>query len=351
MIVDSRWKGAICGLAAAALFGASAPFAKLLLPGVGPLMLAALLYLGAGLALSFVRLARGRGAADESRLRRSDLGWLAGIVLLGGIVGPVLMLFGLGRVSGVVGSLLLNLEAPFTMLLAVLFFGDHLGARGGAAAVFVVAGAAVLSYRPGELHADWLGMLAIAGACGSWALDNNFTQRLSLRDPIAVVQIKALGAGGCVLAVSLATGDALPRATMLLPALLLGVLAYGASIVLDMYALRLLGAAREAALFATAPFIGAVIAIPVLGERPGATDVAAGALMAAGIVLLLRERHRHVHTHDEVEHDHLHVHDEHHWHEHESPAPVGEPHSHPHRHASLTHDHPHVPDPHHRHRH
>ena len=139
---------------------------------------------------------------------------------------------------------------------------------------------------------------------------------------------------------------------MLLPALLLGAASYGASLLLDMYALRLLGAAREAAFFATAPFIGALLALPVLGEAPGLAELGAGALMVGGVFLLLRERHSHPHTHDPLEHEHLHVHDEHHQHSHEGlPDPITEPHAHLHKHDPITHDHPHVPDLHHRHRH
>jgi len=314
-------------------------------------VLAGLLYLGAGLGLSLAGLARRADDGREARLRRADWAYLLGIIVLGGIAGPVLMLYGLERVSGFAGSLVLNLEAPFTMALAVVAFKEHLGPRGVLAAALVLAGAVVLTYAPGELGADWLGVLAIAGACLSWAIDNNLTQRLSLRDPVVVVRIKALGAGACTLGLALATGGKLPRANVLLPSLLVGVACYGVSIVLDMYALRLLGAAREAAFFATAPFLGAVAAIPLLGERPHATHVLSGALMAAGVVLLVRERHAHLHAHEALEHDHAHVHDEHHQHVHDGTEPAVGRHAHVHRHAALVHDHPHVSDLHHRHRH
>jgi drug/metabolite transporter (DMT)-like permease len=347
--------GAVCGLVAAALFGASAPLAKRLLPDVAPIMLAGLLYGGAGLALSLVGAARRRGGAPnaararEAGLRAGDVGLLGGIVALGGVVGPILMLLGLGRTSGIGGALLLNLEAPLTAMVAVLFFGEHLGRRAAAATAVIVAGAAVLGGRPGAGHTDWLGAVAIAGACLAWAVDNNLTQRLSVRDPIAVVRVKTLGAGACNLALALATGARLPSPRVAAAALAVGAASYGASVVLDVYALRLLGAAREAAYFATAPFAGALVAIPVLGERPGGPELAGAALMVAGVVLMLRERHGHVHTHEPIEHDHLHVHDEHHTHRHDPPV-VGA-HAHMHKHEALTHDHPHSSDVHHRHRH
>jgi drug/metabolite transporter (DMT)-like permease len=350
MTSQASTRGALLGLGAAALFGASAPLAKLLLPGVGPLVLAALLYLGAGLALSVYRLVRGpTGERRETPIRRADVGLLAGIVVTGGMLGPVLMLVGLARLSAVAGALLLNLEAPFTILIAVVVFREHLGRHAALAAACVVGGAFVLGLEPGSVRADVPGVLAIAGACLAWAVDNNLTQRLSLRDPIAVVRFKTLTAGACNLALALALGAALPAFPVVAAALVLGAFSYGLSIVLDMYALRLLGAAREAAYFATAPFVGAALAIPLHGRWPTPADLAAAALMIAGVGLMLRERHGHPHTHAAVDHEHMHVHDEHHQHTHD--GKVDEPHSHPHHHDALTHDHPHLPDLHHRHEH
>ena len=199
---------------------------------------------------------------------------------------------------------------------------------------------------------DALGALLIAAACLGWGLDNNLSQRVSLKDPQQVVLIKTLGAGTASLLLAGALGHARPAPATLLPALLLGAASYGASLVFDMYALRLLGAAREAAFFATAPFIGALLALPVLGEAPGLAELGAGVLMVGGVFLLLRERHSHAHTHEPLEHEHLHVHDDHHQHSHEGlPHPITEPHAHRHKHAPITHDHPHVPDVHHRHKH
>jgi len=299
-----------------------------------------------------VRALRGEAPREARPRLRTDGPLLAGVIVTGGMLGPVLMLEGLARMSAVAASLLLNLEGPFTILLALAVFGEHLGRRGVAAAACTLGGAALLGLAPGELRGDWVGVACLAGACLSWALDNNLTQRLSLKDPVAVVRLKALGAGGCMLGLALLRSPQLPPGALLAGALALGAASYGLSILLDMYALRLLGAAREAALFATAPFVGALAALPLLGERLRAVDVAAGALMAVGVVLLLRERHGHLHTHAPLEHEHLHVHDAHHQHPHEGSEPgPGVPHSHPHRHVALTHDHPHVSDLHHRHRH
>ena len=348
----SRSGGAVAGLVAAALFGASAPVAKRLLPGFGPIALAGVLYLGAGLALTAYRWGARwveREPLREAPLRRADMPALAAIVLLGGALGPILMLVGLQRSSAMAASLLLNLEAPFTMLIAATIFGEHFGRRAGASATAIVLGAVILGSGAGPLHTSWGGVLALAAACACWAVDNNLTQRLSLRDPVALVQAKTLGAGTLNILLAIAMHQPIPAAGTVLVAAGLGALSYGLSVLLVAYALRSLGAAREAAYFATAPFIGAVLAVPLLGERPTLALALAGMAMLVGVLLLLTERHRHLHRHEEIEHEHLHVHDEHHQHEH--PGPVTEPHSHLHRHAPLVHDHPHVPDLHHRHKH
>jgi drug/metabolite transporter (DMT)-like permease len=348
---EAQNRGTLYALGSAILFGASPPFAKLLVPSAGPLLVATLLYLGAGIALSGARLVPGLRRMEEAQLRTADLPLIGAIMLFGGILGPVLMLWGLSRISGVLGSLLLNLEAPFTAMLGVLFFGDYLGSRGWLATGLVIAGAAVLSGVPNGLNSDVLGTLAIVGACISWALDNNVTQRLSLRDPVAVARAKALGAGACMLALVGIRGDPLPTVWLVAQTLCLGFASYGLSLVLAVHAMRLLGAARQAAFFASAPFVGALLSIPVLGERPSSEVAAAGALIVAGLFLLLSERHAHWHEHKEMDHDHVHVRDDHHDHAHDRAMSPMEPHSHPHHHPPLAHAHPHTPDVHHRHRH
>lgn len=347
-------RGAVYGITAAVLFGMSPPFAKLLLPDASPVLLAGLLYLGAGLGLwAFERLFyRDTNVfRRETPVKPSDRWLLAGIVVTGGIIGPVLMLWGLQRVTGVFGSLLLNLEAPFTILVALLLFGEHLERREAVGAMLIIVAAGFLHYRPGALRPDLWGFLALVGACLSWALDNNLSQRLSLRDPVVVTRIKALGAGACTLGLALLTAQHVPPPSIFIAALLLGLLSYGVSLVLDMQALRLVGAAREAAFFATAPFIGAIAAVPILGERWGVGEILATAIMALGLVILLRAHHSHLHFHKEIEHDHAHVHADHHEHEHEERGAVEEPHAHRHRHVPLMHDHPHVSELHHRHDH
>ena len=345
----SDLNGPAAAVAAAVLFGLAAPFAKLLLRETAPLMLSALLYLGAALALNLFALGWPR-PRPEARLTGNDWLPMVAIIAAGGIAGPFLMLLGLRRVSAVAGSLMLNLETPFTVLLAVLLFREHLGLAAALATGAIVMGGALLGFRPGELGGDWFGAIEIAGACLAWAADNNLSQQLSLKDPLDVGRAKTLGAGVCVLIIALLAGVRFPGLRGSAAALALGAGSYGLSLVLALKAMRLMGAAREAAYFSPAPFIGALVAVPIFREWPHAVDWIGSCLMAIGVVALTTERHEHLHAHAPIEHEHLHYHDVHHQHLHPQPE-VEEPHSHWHRHAAYSHAHRHYPDAHHRHSH
>lgn len=340
--------GTAAAMAAAVLFGVSAPVAKILLADAEPLVLGAVLYLGAGLGMTAIRVGL-RGAPREAALRRSDLPLLFAVTIAGAVIAPVLLLAGLQRVSAVTGSLVLNLEGPLTVGLAVLFFGEQLRAAALLGAVLIMTGAAVLGLAPGTLQGDVWGVLGVGAACAAWAVDNNLTQRLSLRDPLAIVQAKGLVGGSIALVLAVVIGSALPSARVIAWALLLGFLSYGVSVVLAVHAMRRIGVARQAALFATAPFVGVLVSMAALGDRPGLRELAAMTLMILGLGCFLRERHAHRHAHEPLRHDHRHVHDAHHRHAHDAASPAGEPHAHEHIHETLAHDHPHTPDLHHRH--
>jgi drug/metabolite transporter (DMT)-like permease len=277
------------------------------------------------------------------------------MVFAGGIVAPVLLLVGLQRVSAVSGSLLLNLEGPLTVLVGVVIFREYLGIRGVTAAALIFGGATVLALSNGGVGATAGGVVLISAACACWALDNNLTQSLTLRDPWSIVRIKTGVAGSVNLAIAVARGDHFPSAALIAVALALGAVSYGVSVLLDAYALRSLGAAREGAVFATAPLAGVAVAVIGFGDVLSIRQLVAAALMAVGVVFLLRDRHSHLHTHAPTEHEHVHAHDEHHRHEHPAHEIWGadgdEPHAHVHRHDELVHEHEHVSDLHHRHPH
>jgi drug/metabolite transporter (DMT)-like permease len=351
-VIDlSLQRYAFYALAAAALFGASTPFAKLLLGEVSPVVLAGMLYLGSGIGLALLRLARGRDQRSrEALLAPRDWGWLAGAIVSGGVVAPVLLLWGLAGSGAAETSLLLNFEGVLTALVAGLLFREAVGARVWLAALVMLAGGLVLAYHPQATLAFSPQSLAIVGACLAWALDNNLTRKVAGADPVVIAMTKGLVAGSCNLALGLALGGLFPAAATAIGAVALGFTAYGVSLVLFIYALRHLGAARTGAHFSTAPFIGAAIAVPLLGEPLTTELLTATALMAIATWLVLTESHGHEHEHRRLAHAHRHIHDEHHQHAHHGDEGP-EPHAHEHVHEPLRHTHPHVPDLHHRHEH
>jgi drug/metabolite transporter (DMT)-like permease len=351
MIDLSTQRYALLALLAAALFGASTPLAKLLQADVAPALLAGLLYLGSGAGLALVKMQqRLSGRAAEPPLQGADYPWLAGAVLCGGVAAPVLLMWGLSGSSASGTALLLNLEGIATALIAAVVFREAVGARVWLGACLMLAAGLVLGYEPQARFGLSLHALAVAAACALWALDNNLTRRISAADPVSIAMIKGLAAGSVNLVAALAYGAALPGARPLAFALVLGWLGYGISLVLYIRALRHLGSARVASHFSTAPFIGAALAIALLGEAVTAGFVAAFLLMLAATWLVLTEQHAHTHHHEYLRHEHLHTHDAHHQHAHRG-GEGPEPHSHPHAHAAHTHAHAHLPDLHHRHTH
>lgn len=343
--------GAAFALAAALLFGASTPLAKLLLGQVSPVLLAGLLYLGSGLGLTLLFLVRRRTARSEAPLTRADAPWLAGAVFFGGVLGPVLLMFGLRATPAAAASLLLNLEAVFTALLAWFAFHENVDRRIALGMLLIIAGGALLSWPGGAGMRLPVGSLLVAGACLCWAIDNNLTQKVSAGDPLQIAAIKGAAAGTVNLAVALWLGARLPSAPILAGALLVGLFGYGISLVLFVLALRHVGTARTGAYFSLAPFVGAAVSLPLLREPIGWPFLLAAALMGLGVWLHLTERHAHEHTHEPMTHSHRHVHDAHHQHPHDAGVDPAEPHTHPHTHEPITHTHPHFPDIHHRHRH
>lgn len=341
----------VYALGAAALFGASTPLAKLLGLNLSPILLAGLLYLGSGLGLTLVRLLRDRGW-QPSGLKSSEWPWLIGAIAFGGVLGPVALMFGLTLTSGATASLMLNLESVLTAVLAWVVFKENADRRIVAGMLAIVAGGLLLAWPQNSAQPQgWIGPLAVALACVCWAIDNNLTRKVSASDALFIAGIKGLVAGGVNGALALLLGAKLPHMTVLGPALIVGFLGYGISLVLFVLALRGLGTARTGAYFSTAPFLGATIAILLLNEPVTLTFWAASLLMGLGVWIHLKESHAHEHQHEALKHAHRHVHDEHHQHEHSFQWDGTEPHSHEHEHTPLRHSHPHFPDIHHRHNH
>ncbi|HYD63167.1 MAG TPA: DMT family transporter [Noviherbaspirillum sp.] len=351
-------KGITYALLAAVLFGASTPFAKLLTGETPPVLLAGLLYAGSGLGLSAWLLLRrlARSTPSESgSITAGDLPWLAGAILSGGIIGPVLLMAGLSIVPASSASLLLNMEGVLTALLAWFVFREQFDRRIFIGMLLIIAGGVLLSWDGGSPSPDsslsW-GALGIVAACLCWAIDNNLTRKVSASDAVQIAALKGLVSGLVNLVFAFVWLELpLPDPLRIAATGAVGFAGYGLSLVLFVLALRHLGTARTGAYFSAAPFVGAAISLVMLGEQPDGVFWVAAAMMAVGIWLHLTESHGHEHTHEHMFHAHPHFHDAHHQHAHDFPWDGKEPHTHPHEHAPLTHSHPHFPDIHHRHKH
>jgi drug/metabolite transporter (DMT)-like permease len=252
--------------------------------------------------------------------------------------------------TGSAASLLLNLEGLATMAIAWLVYRENVDRRLLVGAFAILAGAVVLSWDFSAVALSG-GAALIAAACVCWGIDNNLTRKLSAADPVQIAMIKGLVAGSTNVTLGILSAGQAPAVTVVLSVGLLGLLSYGVSLVLFVLALRALGAARTGAYFSTAPFVGALTAVPLLGEPLSPVLALAAGLMGLGVWLHLSERHDHWHEHEPLTHAHAHMHDEHHRHAHAPGDPPGEPHAHMHTHAPLRHKHPHFPDLHHRHEH
>lgn len=341
--------GVVAALAAALLFGSGTPLAKLLLAAVSPWMLAGLFYLGSGVGLTLFRLVR---KSDPVKPSPSEIGWLAGATLAGGVIGPVLLMVGLAGMPASGASLLLNAEGVFTALLAWFAFRENFDRRIALGMLAIAAGAVLLSWPEEARFSGAWPALAILGACFSWGIDNNLTRKVSLSDATWIASVKGLAAGLVNMTLAFSIGDSLPPLPSVLGAMTVGFMSYGVSLALFVVGLRHLGTARTGAYFSVAPFFGTLLALSS-GEPVTARLLAAGLLMGFGVWLHLTESHAHEHMHEPMEHEHEHSHDEHHMHQHPVgvDAVVGTSHSHPHRHEPLRHLHAHFPDAHHRHGH
>ena len=335
-------RGVVSCSVAAVLFGAATPAAARLGRHFDAFSLAGLLYVGAAVAMvpwasrQWPSRAAARTAAPQ----------LVAAVVAGGLLGPVLLMAALGRAQASTVSLLLNLEVVFTVLLAGLVFREHLGSRVIAGAV-AVAGAGVALGWSGTFDARVGAALAV-GACACWALDNTVTARLTTFTPAQITLVKGSVAGTVNLLIGVRGADAFAW-RMAAVALLVGALGYGVSITLWITGARELGAARGQVIFASAPFVGAVLAWLALGEPVKGVAVVAAALTLVGVALVVTSAHEHLHVHETLVHDHEHEHDDgHHLHVHD--AAVGR-HRHVHTHDRVEHAHGHMPDLHHRHAH
>ncbi|WP_073994151.1 DMT family transporter [Parasporobacterium paucivorans] len=341
----------VCAISAAALYGISAPASKLLLREIPPALMAALLYLGAGIGMTAVNSMNrwNKAVKDEAKMTKKEMPYVSGMIILD-IAAPIFFMMGLTMTNSANVALLNNFEVAATSVIALILFKESIGRQMWYAIGLITIASIILSFKDFSAFSFSSGSIFILIACICWGLENNCTRKLSMKDPVQIVIVKGFGSGIGSLIISLAIKEFSSNIAYILLALLLGFVAYGISIYLYISAQRELGAARTSAYYAASPFIGVLISWVVLREGISGSFLVALAIMLAGTAFSIAEDHRHMHTHMEETHEHRHSHDDsHHNHPHD-PDAAGE-HNHEHTHEAIGHRHEHLPDTHHRHVH
>jgi drug/metabolite transporter (DMT)-like permease len=333
---------------AAILFGAATPASKALLQTLPTFQLAGLLYLGAAIGV-IPLIIREKKFSWPWDLDHKTAYRLLGAIGLGGVVGPLLLLFGLSLASAASVSLWLNLELIATVILGFLIFRDKLHLSGLTATVGIVAAATLLSFSEG--HAGVKAGLLVGAACFCWGLDNHFTALITGITPAQTTFWKGLVAGTVNLSIGIQLDPYIATFYLTVAAILVGVFSYGFSLVLYIASAQKLGAARSQIIFSSSPFFGVLLAVVFLGESIYPAQIIAALIIVISLALLFFEKHHHLHHHQAVAHEHWHHHDNGH-HDHHFPGkPQSIYHSHWHEHRAITHAHQHWPDPQHRHEH
>lgn len=341
----------IQAILAAALFGMSAPFSKLLLLKISPLFLSALLYLGAGIGMLFIDIAKriSKTKRIEARLTKGELPYVISMIVLD-IMAPISLMVGLTMTNAANASLLNNFEIAATSVIALIVFKETIGKRLWLSISLITVSSVILTLDDFSSFSFSIGSVFVLLACLCWGLENNCTRKLSIKDPLQVVIIKGFGSGIGALVIAAFANDLSGDADFILLSLLLGFFAYGMSIFFYVSSQRSLGAARTSTYYAVAPFIGVGISLIVFNEPINANFMAALVIMLIGTYFAAVEKHAHRHYHENMEHEHRHNHsDGHHNHSHQ--MLVEGDHSHPHVHDVIVHNHSHTPDMHHAHLH
>lgn len=335
---------------AAALYAINVPISKLLLAEVEPTMMAAFLYLGAGIGLMLYGLQQrvaGKGETQE-RLTKKELPYTIAMVVLD-IIAPILLMLGIERTNSANVSLLNNFEIVATSLIALLVFKEVISKKLWIAIGLVTLASVILSFEGNGAFVFNEGSLFVLGASVCWGLENNCTKMISNKSSVEIVTIKGCCSGLGSLCVALILGEQLPAVKWMAAVLVLGFVAYGLSIHFYIMAQKHLGAAKTSAYYSIAPFLGVAFSMLLLGERPGLQFYVAFLIMIVSTILMVKDSIELQHTH---EHEHTHMHEHRH-------GDVVHTHEHTHKHTHLhvheseenTHTHEHLEIPEHEHEH
>lgn len=285
--MNKKYTATIFAILAAALYAINIPLSKILLTQVSPTMMAAFLYLGAGLGLLIYSFFTRKNEKNEP-LTKEDLPYTIGMIVLD-IAAPILLMLGLQQTNSANASLLNNFEIVATSLIAFFIFKEAISKKLGFAIVLVTIASIALSFE-GQGSFDFnIGSLFVLGAASCWGLENNCTRMLSSKSSVQITTIKGIFSGLGSLIVALIIGEHLPALISMLAVLLLGFISYGLSINFYIKAQKDLGAAKTSAYYAIAPFLGVAFSMILLHERPGIQFYVGLVIMVIATILMIED--------------------------------------------------------------
>ena len=288
-------KAVFYAILAAALYAIHVPIAKMLLKHAEPTMMAAFLYLGAGIGVCLYGVFRKKKDQSTDKITKKEWPYVVGMVVLD-IIAPILLMLGITMTSSANVSLLNNFEIVATSVIALMIFKEAISKKLWFAILFITVASVVLGFEDISAFTFNKGSLLVLGACLCWGLENNCTKMLSQRSPVAIVVIKGIFSGLGSLVIAWMIREQMPAIEWIVCILVLGFVAYGLSIYFYIKAQKYLGAAKTSAFYSVAPFLGVVFSMLLLWERPKVQFYVALLIMVIGVVFVIKDTKECKHT-------------------------------------------------------
>jgi drug/metabolite transporter (DMT)-like permease len=289
---QQRLVGYLSVLFAAVLFGSVFSVAKVPLATIDPLALTAIVYTISGLAL--IPFAK----ASFTFQTRGDYFYVLVVTIFGGVLAPVLLMYGLQQTAASSAAILTNGEIVFTILLSSIFFGEKPHGRIGLFAVILVVIGLVIATTEDLKALETIiqfnaGNIMILASMFMWAVDNNVSRRLtSVASPAKIAMVKSLAGGLVLVAITLALGKgSIITGIKFDMWILIGgmsIAGFGGALLLFLEGIKRIGTVRTMSMFSLTPIFGIVIAALALGESITIFQGVATGLIIVGIILVGR---------------------------------------------------------------
>lgn len=324
--LKGKYRAILFAIIAAFLYALNTPISKKLLEHVDETMMAAMLYLGAGIGIFLLGVVENfaKKSVKKEKLTKKELPYTIGMIILD-IIAPILLMMGIKVSTSANVSLLNNFEIVATSMIALVIFKEVISKKLWYSIIMVTVASILLGFEGKGVFDFNIGSLFVIGACICWGFENNCTRMISNKNAMEIVVIKGICSGMGSMIIALTIGEKFPEISYILAVLVLGFFAYGLSIYFYILAQKDLGAAKTSAYYSVAPFLGVILCMVINGERPAVQFYIAFLIMVFATVLMIKDS-------IELQHTHNHVH--HHSHEH-SHGDLVHTHEHSHSHSHL----------------